>query len=869
MSVRAGWRRARASSIAIALLVGITGGFVVAAASAARVVDAAYQSLLADIDAPDLIVVPSCGDPRSITGCARPPQGEAETLDRLARLDALAQLATLDAVEQARTAEVVRPYLLSTDGEVVLATADNPTGCFDGDRSLAVLALADGGPADQAVPFRLIGALPAPRSNEVLLTRATARRVGLSTGDEVVLAGSCTGDGDVVEHDSPITLSVSGVSIGPLDIEPPGSGLSVEPTYVGGDVLDALLAAGAESSLNSVVWLDENSTEAASRSIDGYDVLLDLEEQADNIDRGLDNDARPLWIMAIAGLVIGLLVLAPIIHRSVTSHSGDVNALASLGAGRGQRGVNAAAHLVVACLGGLLLAAVVAPLIQPRLPLGLGTSILSDRTPGSALIATAVGALVLGVALAGIVAVSTWRVVQPDRSQAHTMTDRRTMSAVRLRPARQTGVMAAVGRPVGRRLANPWPGLVSLALAVAVSIAGLTYVASLRHLEQTPRLTGWNWDMAVDVEGDSAARAATMTELAGLPDVDVLTQGTMSPPVFLSIPDTDLQVWPWSFDTGPGALTPPIVAGRAPEGPDEIAIDEVFAGFTGHGVGDVVVLSRPSLAEQIAPGFSHSGIAFEAPPTALLLESFEITGIAVLSTDRTAEFAQASFTLDGLGDFFAPSDDEIAAARAWLPADLSDDVREEVDGFLSDDFSLDDRVAYIRVTHDRETAVQRISEIEGVSEVRAPGPMEVLTLLNGLNVADNDRVPTALALMGLLAAGALGIYLLVTAMWARRSELAVLRALGLSGSNLRSSFAAQAITTVAMVLVVAVPVGVFAGQWAWTKYASDLDIVEEPVVPTPALAMGTIVALAIGVIVATLVGWLVVRRSAAEQLRAE
>ncbi len=857
MSVRAGWRRARASSIAIALLVGITGGFVIAAASAARVVDSAYQSLLSDIDAPDLIVVAAC-DVRSTLSCDGPPQGEAE---------ALAQLPTLDAVERARTSEVVRPYLLSTSGEVVLATADNPTGCFDGDRSLAVIALADGGPADQAMPFRLIGALPAPRSNEMLLTSATARRVGLSTGDDVVLAGSCTGDGDVVELDSPITMTVSGLSIGPLDIEPPGSGLSVEPTYVDGDVFDALLAAGAQSSLSSIVWLDENSTEAATRSIEGYDVLLDLGEQAANIDRGLDNDARPLWIMAIAGLMIGLLVLAPIIHRSITSHSGDVSALASLGAGRGQRGVHVAAHLVVACLGGLLLAAIVAPLIQQRLPLGLGAAILSDRTPGSLLMPTAAGMLVLALALAAIIVVSTWGAVQPVRSQAR-IADRRGTASMRLRPAGQTGVMSAIGRPAGRRLANPWPGLVSLVLAVAVSIAGLTYVAGVRHLEQTPRLTGWNWDMAVFVEGDSAARAATMAEIASLAEVDILTRGTFFPPVLFSIPDTDLQVWSWAFATGPDAITAAIVEGRAPQGPDEIAIDAVFSEFTGHDVGDVVVLSRPTMAQQIAEGFANEGIVVEPPESAPSLASFEITGIAVLPTDRISRFAQASFTLDGLADFIAPGDDEIAEARAWTPDDLADDVRAEVERSLSDQ-SLDDRTAYIRATGNRETIVYRISGIGGVSDFFAPEPIDVLTLLNGINVAENDRVPATLAVMGLIAAGALGIYLLVTAMWARRAELAVLRALGLSGRNVRSSFAAQATTVVVMVLMVAVPIGVFAGQWAWTRYASDLDVVVEPVVPASALAMGTLVALAVGVVVATLVGWLVVRRSAAEQLRAE
>ena len=747
MALRAGWRRARASSIIIALLIGLTGGFAIAAASAARQVDSAFDSLLREIDAPDLVVIPKCSA-QSITGCDAPDE-DAPTQ--------LARLSSIDAVEQARTVEVVRPHLLGVDGTLLLATNDNPTGCFDGDRSPAMIAAGDGTPADQAVPFKLLGNMPAPNSTEVVLTRATARRVGLATGDELVLAGWCTGDGDAVELDTPIALVVSGLSIGPLDVEPPGTGISLEPTYVDPGVFDAIVDKGAETSLNSVVWLADGSVEATTRNITGYDVLIDIDEQASNIDRALDTDARPLWIIVLAGLVVGLLVLAPIIHRSIAGDAGDITALAALGASRSQRSVHVAAHITAVCAAGMLLAVIAAPSIRSALPLGLGAAIVTDRAPGWDSAATLAGIALLTVALGAVVAVSTWHSVRPDRDRTSpgTIESRRPSRSVRLRPAGQTGILAAIGRPAGRRLANPWPGIVSLALAVAVSVAGLTYVAGLRHFESTPRLTGWNWDMVVEIEGSPQERETTVERISALDGVDTATTGTFFPPVFLSIPDTDFQVWPWSYATGVEAITPTMVDGRAPQGPDEIAIDAVFAEFTGKAIGDTVVLSRPPLTEQLAEQISHEEIVADIPDTARTTSTFEITGLAVFSNDRTNRFPQASFTLDGYAEFIAPNDDEIADVRAWLPTDLPDELQGEIERYLADP-SLDDRVAYVRTSSDVSVLAGRVEATEGVSAVFAVGSDDLLTLLNGLNVSDNDRVPATLAVMGLIASLALG-----------------------------------------------------------------------------------------------------------------
>ena len=336
-------------------------------------------------------------------------------------------------------------------------------------------------------------------------------------------------------------------------------------------------------------------------------------------------------------------------------------------------------------------------------------------------------------------------------------------------------------------------------------------------------MLGWNWDATVFVDAD--APAGMVAEIGEIDGVEQATSGTFWPPVFLSIPGSDLQVWPWSFATGSGAITPTMVQGRAPEGPDEVAIDLVFRDLTGLAPGDTVQLQRPSLASQIANELSHDFV-IEPPDDQPVAATFEITGIAVLPSERTHSFPQTSLTLAGLAAFVEPSADEVEAARAWLPDDLPGTVRKETEAWLSDP-GIADRVVYVRASGDAQILETRIEELDGVSDAMAPRPLEVVTLVSALNLEDTDTVPLALAILAAVAALALVTYLLTTGMWARRTELAMLRALGTSSWGVRSSLAAQATTTAVLVLAVSVPVGVAIGQWAWLGYTDDLLVVSE------------------------------------------
>ena len=97
----------------------------------------------------------------------------------------------------------------------------------------------------------------------------------------------------------------------------------------------------------------------------------------------------------------------------------------------------------------------------------------------------------------------------------------------------------------------------------------------------------------------------------------------------------------------------------------------------------------------------------------------------------------------------------------------------------------------------------------------------------------ND-LPLALAtVLTLLAVGTIA-HTLVTSVRRRRRDLAILKAVGFVGREVRASVAWQATAIAGAGLIVGLPLGVAAGRWAWTALAGAFAI--EPVPSSPGAA---------------------------------
>lgn len=125
--------------------------------------------------------------------------------------------------------------------------------------------------------------------------------------------------------------------------------------------------------------------------------------------------------------------------------------------------------------------------------------------------------------------------------------------------------------------------------------------------------------------------------------------------------------------------------------------------------------------------------------------------------------------------------------------------------------------------------------------------------------------------LALLAAAIVGtvIHTLLVAVRQRRREYAVLKAIGFTRSQVRTSVVWQSGAIVGLALAAALPTGIAAGRWLWTAFAEDLGIVVDPAVPLLLLGWS---ALAITVLVqgtALLPASLARRTPLAQTLRSE
>ena len=138
-----------------------------------------------------------------------------------------------------------------------------------------------------------------------------------------------------------------------------------------------------------------------------------------------------------------------------------------------------------------------------------------------------------------------------------------------------------------------------------------------------------------------------------------------------------------------------------------------------------------------------------------------------------------------------------------------------------------------------------------------------------VNASQMSGQPLTLAL-GVAAAAMLSLALTVLAsVRRRRRELALLKTLGMTRGQVRSVVAWQTSVVLIVAALIGVPLGVAAGRWAWTAFASSLGVVPAAVVPAAALVLGFVGLLAAGNLLAAWPAAVAARILPAAALRAD
>jgi hypothetical protein len=458
------------------------------------------------------------------------------------------------------------------------------------------------------------------------------------------------------------------------------------------------------------------------------------------------------------------------------------------------------------------------------MPVGVARSV--EPHPGVSVdwVVLAPGALLLAVAVGGASVVATLRAVRPRaRVARRTRTTRWIDTPTTSRPA-GLGIRFAL-QSTGR-LGGPRPAttIVTAALAVALVSGSLTFAASLARFVDTPSAYGYAFDAEAQLADAPPEQQATYEDRLGPALVhrgDVAAVSELySGAVHLSsgvVPGDGIR-----FRKGRNAA-PTLVAGRLPEGTGEVALGASTMRAEGVGLGGRVT---------------------------------------VTDADGHARYERVvgEVVLPGI-EQYAGSDEAALGVGALLP------LRELV------------AVTGVRPTGGPTAVLMTLRRGASLAGLRTsiarrfgPDAFVVLGPHRPADVTSVRRVQSAPTLLAWLFA-LLGIVVvghgLVVAARRRRSDLAILRTLGLSPGRGAALVAWQAATVAIVAVVVGVPVGLLAGRFAWSTLSRQLGIVPTLVVPVVAIAAVALGALlAAGVIVA-LPARAIARLRLGEALRAE
>ena len=371
--------------------------------------------------------------------------------------------------------------------------------------------------------------------------------------------------------------------------------------------------------------------------------------------------------------------------------------------------------------------------------------------------------------------------------------------------------------------------IVGAALAATVLISTITFGASLDHLVSTPRLYGWNWSYALSGGdggggGDIPAHQAT-TMLAHDHYLSA-----WSAVYFSSVIIDGQEVAAMSVT--PGALVqPPLLDGHGLQQPDEVVVGALTLASLHKHVGDTITVSG-------GEGASHR---------------LRIVGVATMPT------------IGGTGALHLEMGSGAVVATSLIPAVLRNPFNDPETGpnaFLVD----------VRPGVNPAAAQRSLEEMTAPLSNSYNFGVVVQSVLHPAEIVDYRSMGTTPAILGAaLGAGALaalGLTLLASVRH-RRRDLAVLKTLGFTRSQLAAVVAWQSNLAVVIGTLVGIPVGIAIGRALWDLFAHEINAVPAPVIPAVPVTLVGLGALVLANVVAAVPGRIAARTPPALLLRTE
>jgi ABC-type lipoprotein release transport system permease subunit len=528
----------------------------------------------------------------------------------------------------------------------------------------------------------------------------------------------------------------------------------------------------------------------------------------DAVHQQVQEAIRPQAVaLGIFGLfaALALLVLVGQALAQLVRHSPDeLLVLRASGATRLERGLTIALEGVAAVGVGMALAVGGAVALSPLGPVGPVRQFDPDRGFRFDTTVLVGGALILAVALLGLLALLAWRTVSLTRrtSEPSPFLVIRASRWLRLPVPAALGFRYALGPGrTGHRSAGR-TNLLGSVVAVAAVVTAAVFGTSLDGLVAHPVRYGWNWDVLIQSQGGYGTwpPAAMNKLMAAQPGVSgwstfsfaqLLVDGQLTPVLGLTMHR--------------GSVAPPTVRGELIGGNNQIELGATTLRQLGKHVGDTVRVGAGSRAREM----TVVGVV-TLPAIGQALTDHVTLGTGAMLEESPLLSIQGVNPRDGL---------TAAGAFPALPSTLVIDV-----------------VPGTRIT-------PMVNRIVAAEPDETPGGMYQIHKALAASIVNESQMGSQPLTLAIFLASAVMLSLILTVVTDgrdRRRELAVLKSLGLTRPQVRRIVLWQTSTILVLAVCLGALLGVAAGRLVWRAFAATLGVVPVTEVPLAALAAGLV-----------------------------
>lgn len=486
----------------------------------------------------------------------------------------------------------------------------------------------------------------------------------------------------------------------------------------------------------------------------------------------IDFEVWALRSLALVAAIAAAFLVGQAAARTAASGAAELAALEGAGLAQLGRARLATWPVALAATSGAIVGSVAAAVASNWFP--IGTAAMYEPAPGLSIapftlsaVAIAAVAVSAGAAFASARIAARISVGSLQRPSAATAAMLRAGAPVPV----VTGTRYALERGVGNQALPARPTLIAVVAGVTGMVATLTFAASLHDASSNPQRWGETWQLVTPVGGggqwftDPDALRASYVDVDGVSDAAVVRNAVAE------VGDDKIALWSYPADMAQRIV---IIEGRLPRSSTEVLLGPTRARDLGVGVGDAVTLGGAGGQMQarvaglgLTPAASHSNYDDSGW---IGEEGFDILFGAPDTVGHTAmkEAGVLTWADDGVD-----------------PADLA-------------------------------SQLAAASDPAGVGI--APFPPEVPGKINALERV--GALPQTLGLfLAVLGIGAIG-HALFSAIARRRSELAVLRAIGQTPGQIRLVTFTQAVVLAVVGLLAGVPLGIALGRALWRTVAA-------------------------------------------------